>query len=180
MQIPALIKGILERMLNVCVMESPGAMNDLAVLRDLFRFERWSTFNKTEWRDGHDIRGPIREPDAGARKRNLHHMFRKVAGWMHHVLMRCCDITTRRVVVSSKVCGHTATARRCQQQRKIYFTTSIYYRLCGFDHHLELQSAGRQTGLLFQQLKKIGQRANLFGNRNLRLRYFIVVGQLSA
>ena len=84
------------------------------------------------------------------RKGNLHHVLREVAGGMHHVLMCGGDIATRCVVVSAKMRGNTTPARRGQQQRQIDLTTSVNDRLRGFDHHLQLERACCQAGLLFE------------------------------
>ncbi len=118
-------------------------------------------------RDRHDVRRAIGKPDAGAAKRNLHHVLREVTGGMHHVLMCGGDTATRCVVVSAKMRGDTTSARRCQQQRQIDFTTSVNDRLRGFDHHFHLQRTCRQAGFFFEQVKKIRQRRDLFRNRDL-------------
>src|SRR6476620_7540556 len=115
MQIPALIEGVLERMLDVIVVQLPGSMNYLAILSNLCRSQRRSTFTEAVWRNGHNVCCAIGEPDAGARERNLHHVFSKVAGGMHHVLVCRRDTATRRVVVGPEVRGHAATTGRCQQ-----------------------------------------------------------------
>ena len=105
-------------MLYVIVMEFPGAMDHLAVFINLFGGQRGSTFAEAMRRHRHDVCRAIGKPDAGAGKRDLHHVFSKVTSRMHHVLVRRGDAATRGVVVSAKVRSDTTTARGRQQQRQ--------------------------------------------------------------
>ncbi len=69
--------------------------------------------------DGHDVSRAIRQPDAGAGERNLHHMLREVARRMHHVLVSGSNAATGSVVVSAEVCRRAPATSSRQQQRKI-------------------------------------------------------------
>src|SRR5215813_7245683 len=101
-------------MLNVIVMQLPGAMYDCAILLDLFWCEWLFTLCKTMRSHRHDIGCSIREPDASPSKGHLHHVFSKVARRVQQVLMRRCDVATRSVIVSPKVCGDTPALSRRQ------------------------------------------------------------------
>src|ERR1051325_5623817 len=67
MQVPALVKATDQRMLNMIVMQLPGAMDHRAILIDLIGGEG-VIFGWAVRTDRHDIRGAVRQPDAGARK----------------------------------------------------------------------------------------------------------------
>ena len=45
--------------------------------------------------NGQNVRGAIGQPNAGARQRHLHHLLRKIARWMKHVLMLADDPAER-------------------------------------------------------------------------------------
>src|SRR5712691_2662548 len=101
-------------MLNVIVVQLPGAINDRAILVNLILRKR-CTLRSAMRPDGHDVGRAVRQPDTGAGKRNLHHVLSKVTSRMHHVLMRGGDAATRRVVVSAKVRRGAAAARGLQE-----------------------------------------------------------------
>src|SRR4029079_16003454 len=119
MKIPTLIKGSAERMLNVTVMQPPCSMDHFPVLLDLCGRQRWTTFGETMRRYGHHVSRVVGKPDAGAGKRNLHHVLCKVAGRMQHVLVRRSDVAACGVVVRAEVSRNATTFRRSKQQRKI-------------------------------------------------------------
>ena len=110
-------------MLNVIEVKFPGAMDHLPVFFDLLRSQRRAAFRETMRRDRHDVRRSVGKPDAGAGKRNLHHVFRKVASRMKHVLVRGRDVAAGRVVVSSEVRRNATPFTRSKQQRKIDLST---------------------------------------------------------
>src|SRR3989442_9495404 len=110
MQIPALIKTSLKRMLDVIVVQFPRAMDDHTVFVNLI-LRQLLSFSSSMWGDGHDVGSAIRQPDAGSGKRNLHHVFREIARWMHHVLVRRGNAATSRVVVSAEVRCYATAAR---------------------------------------------------------------------
>src|SRR5258708_33091859 len=118
MQVPTMIETAHQRMLDMVVMQFPGAMNDRAIFVSLFLRQRCA-LRRAMWPDGHDVRRAVRQPEASAGKRNLHHVLRKVTSRMHHVLMRGGDATTGGVVVSAKVSRGAATARGLQKQREV-------------------------------------------------------------
>src|SRR2546421_12672094 len=142
MQIPPLIERADKRMLNVIVMKLPGTMNDGAVLINLIR-SQLGAVSSAMWSNRHDVGRAVRKPDARTRKRNLHHVLRKVTRGMHHVLMSCRDAAARRVIVSAKVRRRATAARRGQKQREINSSLMIDDRLRRFDHHLHLERTRR-------------------------------------
>src|SRR5215213_8213247 len=106
-------------MLNVTVMKFPRAMDHLAVLFNLLLREWWTTLKETMRRHRHDVRRSVGKPDAGAGKRDLHHVLREVARGMKHVLVRGRDVATGSVVVSAEVSRDTTSFSGSQQQRQI-------------------------------------------------------------
>src|SRR5262245_14647351 len=101
-------------MLNMVVMKFPRSMHYFSILVNLFSGELRSAFNKAMRRNWHDVRRAIREPNACACKRDLHHVFSEVAGRMQHVLVCSSDVATRGVVVGAKVSGHTPPFSNCK------------------------------------------------------------------
>ena len=102
-------------MLNVIVVQLPCSMDHFPVLFDLLRRQRRATFGETMRSDRHDVCRTIGKPDAGAGKRNLHHVLRKVAGRMQHVLVRSGDVATGSVVVSAEVSRDATSFSRSEQ-----------------------------------------------------------------
>src|SRR5215510_3123111 len=105
-------------MLNVIVMQFPGAVNHRPILFDLIRAER-TAFSSAVWSNRHDISGAVAQPNTRAGKRYLHHVLSKVTRGMHHVLMRRGDAATRGVIVSAEVGCGASSPRGLQQQRQI-------------------------------------------------------------
>src|SRR6185369_1461821 len=114
-----------------------------------------------------------------AGKRNLHHVFRKVTGWVQHVLVRGGDVATGSVVVSAEVSSDTTPFRSTKQQRQIDLALVIDDRLRGFDHHLKLQTTFRKIRMLLQTCEHCRKRRDLFGDSDLRQRDDEVVRQTS-
>src|SRR5881396_4283307 len=100
MQIPALIKASIKRMLDVIVVQFPRAMDDRAVFVNLI-LRQLLSFSSAMRGDGHDVGRTIREPDAGSGKRDLHHVLREITRRMHHVLVRRGNAAASRVVVGA-------------------------------------------------------------------------------
>src|SRR6185369_10816515 len=115
--------------------------------------------------------------DAGAGKRDLHHVLREVTGRMEHVLVGRCDIAPGSVVVRAEVGRHATAFSSRQQQRKIDLSSMIDDRLRGFDHHFKLQTALGKFGLFFELSKQADKCRHLFRNRDLRERNNKVVRQ---
>ena len=90
----------------------PGAVDDGAVLLDL---RRRSSSAPRCGGDGHDVRGAVGEPEAGAGVGDLHHVPGEVAGRMVHALVRRGDVAAGGVVVGAEVRGHAAAARGVEQ-----------------------------------------------------------------
>src|SRR2546427_9735405 len=102
MQIPALIKRSVKRVLAVIVMQYPRAMDDHAVFVNLI-LRQLLSFSSAMWGDGHDVGRTIREPDGRSGKRDLHHVLREITRRMNHVLVRRGTTATSRVVVGAAV-----------------------------------------------------------------------------
>src|ERR1044072_5542929 len=137
-------------MLNVTVVQPPRSMDHFPVFFDLCGRQRWTTFSEAMRRNRHDVGRAVGKPDTGAGKRNLHHVLRKVAGRMQHVLVSCCDVASGSVVVSAEVSRNATTFRSSEQQGQIDLSAMIDDRLRGFDHHLEFQTALSELGVLFE------------------------------
>ena len=99
------------------------------------------------WRHRHNVGRAVRQPDARAGERNLHHVLREIASGMHHVLVRGSDAAARGVIVSAEVRGGATAARGPQEQRQIDPAFAVDDRLGSLDHHLHLQGTGSQVGL---------------------------------
>src|SRR6185503_18729520 len=99
------------------VVQPPRSMDHFPVLFDLRGRQRWSAFGESMRRNGHDVSRAVGKPDAGAGKRNLHHVLREVAGWVQHVLVSRCDVAACSVVVSAEVSRNATTFRSGKQQR---------------------------------------------------------------
>src|ERR1051325_3179878 len=96
---------------------------------------------------------------------------------MQHVLMGRRDVAARSVIVSAEVSGDTAAFRGAKQKRKIDLATMIDDRLCGFDHHLKLQTAFSKTGLLLELCEECCECRHLFRNSDLWQGHYEVIGQ---
>src|SRR4030095_488907 len=100
-------------------------MHSCAVLFDLLLTQRWPTFNKPMRRNGHDVGCTVRKPNTGSGKGDLHHVFSEITGGMHHVLMCGRDVTTRSVIIRSKVCSDTTPTCGGQQPWQIDLTCVV-------------------------------------------------------
>src|SRR5438876_5852481 len=98
-------------MLNMIVVQFPRAMNSFAVLVELLPAQRWPVLFRPVWRYRHDVRGAVGKPYARSGKRHLHHVARKIARLMCHVLVRRRYVAACGVVISAKV-GREATPAR--------------------------------------------------------------------
>src|SRR5215213_2983733 len=177
MQIPALVKSVRERVLNVAVMKLPRAMDHFPVLLDLLLRERLSAFDKTMRCNGHDVSRAVRKPDASACKRDLHHVLREVTRGMQHVLVCGSDVASRSVVVSAEVSSDTTSFSRRKQEWKIDLAVTVDDRLCSLDHHLEFQTTFRELSVLLKPREQRGERRDLLRDRDLRERDDEVVRQ---
>src|SRR5215207_7564971 len=110
-------------------------MDHFSVLLDLLRREWRAAFNETMWCHGHDVCRAVRKPDAGACKRDLHHVFREVTHRMQHVLVRGGDVATGSVIVSPEVSSDATSISSSKQEGKIDLAAMVDDRLCRFDHH---------------------------------------------
>src|SRR5215213_596916 len=106
-------------MLDVTVVQLPRAMDHLAILFDLLLRQRRATLDKTMRRDRHDVCRTVGKPNARAGKRHLHHVLRKVARRMQHVLVRGGDVATGSVVVSTEVSGDTTSLSRASNNGRL-------------------------------------------------------------
>ena len=77
-------------------------MHDVAILAALAVGERPIGPSAVR-RDRHDVGRAVRQPDAGLRERDLHHVLGKIARRVAHVLPRRGDAAERRVVVGAEV-----------------------------------------------------------------------------
>ena len=98
-----------ERMPHVLGVQLPRAVDDARVLAALGGGERGARRGAMR-PDRHDVGRAVRQPDAGARQRDLHHVLREVARRMQHVLMRGRDAARRRVVVGPEMRRDDAAA----------------------------------------------------------------------
>src|SRR5579872_1741048 len=98
MQVPTLIVGGNERVLDVSKVKPPGAMDCFTILR-LLRGRELLTFFRAVWWRGEHVRRAIGEPEARSSERNLHHVFGEVAGGMVHHLIGRGDAAACRVIV---------------------------------------------------------------------------------
>src|SRR6185503_16101487 len=87
---------------------------------------------------------------------------------MHHVLVRRRDVAAGGVVISAEVRRDATTLRGVQKKRQVYLAAAIDDRLRGFDHHLELQTAGCQSRFTFQTFEQRSEGRDLLRNRDLR------------
>src|SRR2546421_6411221 len=98
-------------MLNMIVVQLPRVMNSFAVLVELLPAQRWPILSCAVGRHRHDVGCAVGKPYASSGERHLHHVARKVAGLMRHVLVRRRYVAACRVIVSAKV-GREATPAR--------------------------------------------------------------------
>src|SRR5829696_2587181 len=133
-------------------------MDHFPVLFDLLLREWRTAFNKTMRCNGHDVCRAVRKPDAGACKRDLHHVLREVTRGMQHVLVRGGDVTTRSVIVSAEVSSDTTSVSSSKQERKIDLAAMVNDRLCSFDHHLKLQTTFSDIGVFLKTCEQCGER----------------------
>src|ERR1044072_493411 len=100
-------------MTNVVVVKFPGAVNDGAVFRFLFRGDLAAVRG-----DRHDIGRAVGKPDAGSAKSDLHHTARKITGGMKHILVRGGDAAAGGVIVGDEMRRGAAAAPRLEQEGK--------------------------------------------------------------
>jgi hypothetical protein len=95
-------------------------------------------------------------------KRDLHHVLRKIARRMQHVLVRRGDVATGRVVVRAEVSRDTTPFGSRQQQRQIDLALMINDRLCSLDHHFKLQTTFLKLRLLLELRQQRSECRDLF------------------
>ena len=105
-------------------------MDHFPVLFDLRGRQRRTTFSETMRRNGHNVSRAVGKPDAGAGKRNLHHVLRKVARRVQHVLVGRCDVAAGRVVISAEV-GRNATSLGLTEQQRQEFERDGFLKVPG-------------------------------------------------
>ena len=88
MQVPSLIEAVRQPAPRVFVMQFPSVMNHGFVFLHLLGAERRAIFPNAMRRDGHDVRRPIRESDAGPRQRNLHQLAREIGSKVRKQMRR--------------------------------------------------------------------------------------------
>src|SRR5688572_6494760 len=88
MKIPSLIEGVCKRVPAMVVVQFPRAVNSRVVFPDLLRCQLVAAMRC----DRHDIRGTVREPNAGTSERNLHEAPGKIARRVEHVLIGRRDL----------------------------------------------------------------------------------------
>src|SRR6185369_11569994 len=127
-------------------------MDHFTILFDLLLRQWYAAFDKTMRRNRHDVCRTIGKPDTRACKRNLHHVFRKIAGGVQHVLVSSGDAATRSVVISAEMRGDTPSFGSGKQKRQVDLSLMIDNRLRRFDHHLKLQATRGQICLLLESI----------------------------
>ena len=162
MQIPPLIKTLIERMADVPVMNLPGVVNGHAILRDLLAGKQRAAMR----RDRQDVGGAVGDTDARSGEMKLHHGAREIARRVEHVLVGRGDAEARGVIVSAEMSGGDAAARGFHQLRQ------NEKRLRSFDH--QLHADGGEAVELGEQ------RRHLLHHRDLGQGDYEVCGQESA
>ena len=124
-------------------MESPRAMDGCAILRSLLRRGREPSTAMDRY--GQYVCRAIRQPQAAAGQRHLHHAARKIARRVAHVLVRGRDSERRRVVISAEVRGYDSSSAFIEQPRQTHHSPLVENRFRRLDHQLHLERAAIQA-----------------------------------
>src|SRR5467141_1549250 len=99
---------------DVLVVEPPGVVDRVAIFVALGPREPLTLLHPMR-RRRQNVGSAVGKPDSGAGKRDLHHMFGKIASRVGHRLVRGRNATACRVIVSTEMSGD-ATARGSVEQ----------------------------------------------------------------
>ena len=116
--------------------------------------------------DGHDVRRAVGSHRRAA-ELDLHHVARKVARVVRHVLVRRRYLAARRVIVCAE-CAATQRPRAASRAAACSIRRDDCDRLRRLDHQLHLERIGRETAGLLHQLEEARERRDLFGHGDLR------------
>lgn len=165
MQIPSLVVRSHQGMLDVPVVQPPGAIYRFPVFI-LLRAGQLFSLIRAMRRRRQDVRRAVGKPDAGPGKRHLHHVLGKIACGMIHYLICGSDAAACCVIVRAKMRGDAAPAGRIQKLRQARFPSCVQNRLGRFNHHLKSQRALFQSQRGFQRFQQMRERGHLFRNHD--------------
>src|SRR5882724_7064988 len=108
-------------MLDMLVVEPPGAVDCVTIFAALGAREPLALLHPM-WRRRQNVGCAVGNPDSGAGKRDLHHVFGKIAGRVEHCLVRGRDAAACRVIVSTEMSGDATARGRVEQSGQTRFT----------------------------------------------------------
>jgi len=155
--------------------ELPGAVHNAGILFVLFGRQIISFVRA----DRHDIRGSIREKDAGAGEGDFRHVMREIANRMVHCLITCGDVAGSGVVVGAEVGGDTTSFSGHDESAQGVAAVFVHDCLRRLHHHFHLEAAFLHPELCFDEFEACHQGADLFRDGHLREHDDKVVGQFT-
>src|SRR5467141_816570 len=145
---------------DVRAMEPPGAVDCVTIFAALGAREPLALLHAMR-RRRQNVGCAIRNPDSGAGKRDLHHVFGKIAGRVGHRLVRGRDAAACRVIVSTEMSGDATARGRVEQSGQTRFASPVEDRLGGFDHDLESKQTFLDVESGFERFEHTCQRGRL-------------------